>query len=267
MSKKKKKKSSAIPPLQLFITIVLVVMLVVVVIGLMFSVGEGGTLPDDTHSTGANRPSQSTGEFDGASGETKPPAQLETVEDVTFNLIDGLQITDIGSYTGIFMEDGSDEVVSRVLMIVLTNQGVSDLQYAEIVMAGADREAVFTVSTLPAGESVVLLEQTRMPYVDADKFTSAIARNVTFFTEPLSLLEDQLKVQAVQGAINVTNISGADITGDIVIYYKNSSADMFYGGITYRARIQGGLKASELRQIVPNHFSAGGSTIMFITCE
>lgn len=262
-AKKKKKKKPTIPPLQLFITIILVIMLVAVVSGLMFGVGEGGDLPGDNQSTGAARPSQS----DGASGETKPPAQLETVEDKNFNLIDGLQITDIGSYTGIYMEDGSDEVVSRVLMIVLTNNGVSTLQYAEIVMAGADREAVFTVSTLPAGESVVLLEQTRMAYTDADEFTSAIAQNVTFFTEPLSLLEDRLKIQAVQGAINVTNISGADITGDIVIYYKNSSSDMFYGGITYRARIEGGLKDGELRQIVPSHFSADGSTILFVTCE
>ena len=81
------------------------------------------------------------------------------------------------------------------------------------------------------------------------------------------MCEDQLKIQGYQGAINVTNISGQDITGDIIIYYKNSSADMYYGGITYRARIEGGLKAGELRQIVPEHFNADASTILFITCQ
>ena len=79
------------------------------------------------------------------------------------------------------------------------------------------------------------------------------------------LYPDQLKLQILDGAVNVTNISGKDIAGDIVIYYKNSAADLYYGGITYRVRIEGGLKAGEIRQIMASHFSDTGSKIMFVT--
>ena len=52
---------------------------------------------------------------------------------------------------------------------------------------------------------------------------------------------------------------------DIVIYYKNSSRDMLYGGITYRIRISDGLKSGEIRQIVAKRFQENASTIMMVT--
>ena len=47
--------------------------------------------------------------------------------------------------------------------------------------------------------------------------------------------------------LNVPNISDEDIPGDVVVYYKHASADMLYGGITYRVTISGGIKAGESR--------------------
>ena len=112
---------------------------------------------------------------------------------------------------------------------------------------------------------MLLLEQNRMNYVDGE-YNTAVAKNVVLFSEPLSLCEDKLKIQALEGVINVSNISGHNINGDIIIYYKNSVEDIFYGGITYRVRIEGGLKKNEIRQLVANHFSESGSKIMFVTC-
>ena len=63
----------------------------------------------------------------------------------------------------------------------------------------------------------------------------------------------------------MTNISGQDIIGDVVIYYKNAAEDLYYGGITYRVRIEGGMKADEIKQIMASHFSDTGSKIMFVT--
>ena len=196
--------------------------------------------------------------------ETKP-VQVEDVEPVSINLGYGLRIMDVGKYTGIYMEDGSDEIVSGVMMIAVTNEGEDAVQYAEITMPVGGETAKFTLSTLPAGSTVILLEQNRMPYTEGS-YTEAVASNVALFREPLSLCEDMLEIRILNGAINVTNISGADITGDIVIYYKNSAADVYYGGITYRVRLEGGLKADEIRQIMANHFSESGSAIMFVTC-
>lgn len=201
------------------------------------------------------------------------PATEPMVQEVVLNnkaelpvtLDERLEITDIGEYTGIFMEDGSDEVVSGVLMLVVKNTGEQAVQYAEITLPTDNGEAKFTLSTLPAGESVVLLEQSRMAYNGKEEVSQAAASNVAVFPEALSLAEDKLQLQVLDGALNVTNISGGDITGDVVIYYKNAASDLYYGGITYRVRIEGGIKADEIKQIMASHFSDTGSKIMFVT--
>ena len=202
---------------------------------------------------------------DAAEETVNTPARVDELEEVSISLTHGLRITDVGSYTGVYMEDGSDEIVSGVMMIAVTNQGENAIQYAEITLPVGDRNAVFSLSTLPVGSTVILLEQNRMAYA-AGEYTTATASNVALFSAPLSLCEDQLEIQILDGAMNITNISGADIAGDIIIYYKNSAADVYYGGITYRVRLQGGMKADEVRQIIASHFSDSGSTIMFVTC-
>ena len=187
------------------------------------------------------------------------------LQDTDIDLGNGLVITNIGNYTGTYMEDGSDEILSGILMMVVTNKGEEAIQYAEIKLSAGEGEGFFKLSTLPAGKSVVLLEQNRMNYDKSIDYSNAVAENMAFFTEPMSLKEDQLKLGILDGAINVKNISDQDITGDIVIYYKNSASDLYYGGITYRIRIEGGLAAGEIRQAMGNHLSESGSAVMFVT--
>lgn len=191
--------------------------------------------------------------------------ELEKVEEISMNLGHGMEIINLGSYTGAFVEDGTDEQVADVMMIVVHNTGEEYIQYAEITVAGDNGDASFLLSTLPPNASVLLLEQNRMNYDENITYSSAVAENVAVFIEPVSLQDDKLSIQALDGALNATNVSGEDITGDIYIYYKNSSVDMYYGGITYRAKVEGGMAADEIRQVMTNHFSAEGSTIMFVT--
>lgn len=197
--------------------------------------------------------------------EESSPAHLDALQETSINLGNGMRITEVGNYTGIYMEDGSDEFVSGILMIAVTNEGEEAIQYAEITMPVGDEEAFFTMSTLTPGSTMILLEQNRMAYAEAE-YTTALAENVAIFQESLSLCEDKLELQILDGVINVTNISGQDITGDIMIYYKNSASDVYYGGITYRVRIEGGLEKDEIRQVMADHFSESGSTLMFATC-
>ena len=88
--------------------------------------------------------------------------------------------------------------------------------------------------------------------------------NAAFFTSELSLMEDSLQIQILDGVMNVTNISDSDIDGDIYIYYKNAAMDLYYGGITYRSSIAGGLKQSETRQLSGGHISKTGTKVMFV---
>lgn len=194
---------------------------------------------------------------------TAPQIQIEIPEEVTMPLGNQLKVTDLGSYTGVFMEDGSDEIVSGIMMLHLTNESDQTLQYAEITLGNAQNEkAYFTVTTLPPGCSAVLLEKNRLPF--AKGFEVIAVDNVVFFPEEPSKMEDTLQIRTSDGAINVTNISGQDITGTIQIYYKNSASDVYYGGITYMAKIQDGLKAGETRQLMPSHFNENSSSILFI---
>ena len=204
--------------------------------------------------------------------QTEPSAQTDPSQSVVINSVqalgltlgNGLKIQDVGSYTGIFMEDGSDEPVTGVLMCLVTNNSEKDVQLLNFTLSNGSQTASFSLTNLPAGESVIVLESSRMAY--APGFTQAEVQNYAEFSAPMSLCQDKIQISSIGQAMNITNISGEDISGDILIYYKNSATDVFYGGITYRVRIEGGLKADEIRQIVPSHFNAASTTVVLVTC-
>lgn len=195
--------------------------------------------------------------------EKLPAPTLPPEEDVMFKLDHGLKILDIGSYSGPFLEDGSGESVEDILMIQVRNDSGRDVEFAAITLSADGITAEFSVSTLPAGATITLLEKNAMAYTDAE-FTEAKADQVAFFAEPLSVHGDLLKLQGLDGALNVKNISGAPITGTIEIYYKNFIDGQLYGGVTYVARIAGGLGVDEVRQMMIGHYSVEQSIIMFI---
>ena len=194
--------------------------------------------------------------------ETETTDQQDKVQ-LPIALQEGLVITDIGKYAGIYMEDGSDEAVSNILMIQVENTTGKDLYLAQIKLEYGDKTAVFQVTNLPNGAKAILLEQQRMSYT-AQLPQSVSAENVAFTTE-FSMLADQLEVTALNGVINVKNISGKDISEDIYVYYKNYAGNLYYGGITYRILIEGGLKAGEIRQVVASRFNQGSSRLLMVT--
>lgn len=198
--------------------------------------------------------------------QTAQPTKPETKE-ITIDLGQKLFVTGIGKYAGIYMEDGTDELVDNVLMLKLTNHGDKAVEYAEITIFTSSGDAKFSVSTLNPGDTVILLEKNRMPYSEEENYTNVQADFASFFQEPLDKCEDILKIQALDGAMNITNISDSDITGPVRIYYKNCSDGIYYGGITYRATLEGGIKAGELQQIMVNHFYQNGSAILSVVCE
>lgn len=197
-------------------------------------------------------------------GDTNTSGQNNT-QDV-YDLGSGVIITDFISYTGAFMEDRTDEVVTDVLAIQVTNSGVEYIQTMDIILTAGDTQAQFSLSTLFPGETVVVLEKNRMAYSTAPEFEQVQTGNVALFDGHPGMCQDKLEIRCLDGVINVTNISGEDISGDILIYYKNYVGGMYYGGITYRLRIEGGLKAGEIRQGTAAHFNPDNSAIVFVVC-
>ena len=252
----KKKKTNKL----LVSVLVLTVILLTALVGLLLLGLSDGE--QDVAAAEKNASSAATSQTAGEENVGAAPVMENSV-----NLGYGIYVTDIGSYTGMYMEDGTDEILSGILMLVVKNGGDQDIQYAKITMPIGEETASFTLTTLPVGESVVLLESSRMLHQDDVDYDAILPKveNIAYFQEPVSAQEDKLKIGIVDGAVNVTNISGGDIPGNIVVYYKNAAADLYYGGITYRVTIEGGLKADEIRQVMTNHASDTGSKIMFVT--
>ena len=198
--------------------------------------------------------------------ETQQTVRIETEEQTSINLGCGLQITDAGSYTGLYMEDGSNEIVSDVMMVVVHNSGEQDIQLANIVAVCGDAEYRFSLTNLAAGERAVLLDLDRKGS-GSDILDSAVLSECVLFEQPMDLLEDTIQISGLEGMLNVKNISDADIDGDIFIYYKYAAQDIYYGGITFRVRIEGGLKAGELRQIPAGHYSPESCAIVQVTAN
>lgn len=221
--------------------------------------------PEKTTGQTLPRPDSTAPADPGAETEQTTPTVV-TIPVETHNVYDlgnGLEINQIDSYAGIYMEDGSDEVVSGVLMISLTNHGEQDLQLARVRLTYEEGEALFEVTNLPAGATAILLEKNRMEATEAEPLTSE-AENVLFFAEPMNCQEDRFLIGGSSGMLTVENISGEDIEGDIYVYYKNSAADQFFGGITYRAKVSGGLKAGETATMMASHYSPDMCTVVMV---
>lgn len=195
--------------------------------------------------------------------ETTRPVQTLPPQPDPMVLSDELQILSVSKYAGMYMEDGTNEIVLDVMMIILENTGTQDLQLARISIRYPDATAEFEVTNLPAGEKIVLLEKNRMA-MTAEEPLSAVVRNVVFFPENMKLQEESIRISGSNGSMEITNISGEDISGDIYVYYKNSETDLLYGGITYRTSVKGGLKAGETILIPAGHYSPDTSRILMV---
>lgn len=235
------------------LALIAVLVAVVAAVALLRQPADGGQSASPSGTQGVTN---AAGETQNSVEETTDPGP-DAIE-----LGHGLMITEVGPYTGPYVEDGSDEQVTDVLMIVVYNDGEEPIQYAEITLGDAN----FVMTTLPVGEKMMILEKDRMAYDENADYTRASSRNVAAFTEPMSLCKDKLEIQSLEGAMNIINISGEDIEGDVFIHFKNISDDMLCGGITYRVRLTGGMKANEIRQIMSDHYSVSNSRVMFITC-
>ena len=199
-------------------------------------------------------------------GSVKPPEPTMSTEPLNTDngVVDlgvGLLVTKIGSYAGIYMEDGSDRIVSNMMMLLVKNTTGKDLQLARISVVYEDFTAEFEVTNLPAAQSVVVLEKNRHTAVE-QTYKEITVRDLVYFQEPMNLLEEKLKVKGGDGYLDIENVSGEDITGTVYVYYKNSAAGMLYGGITYRAKLENGLAKGSIARVTTGHYREGYSTIV-----
>lgn len=189
---------------------------------------------------------------------------MQDEQEKEISMDDSLTITSIDSYSGSFVEDGSDEEVNNIISITVKNTGAQTLQYAEATLVFEDVTAEFAFSTLRPGETMVVLEKNRLEYPKKAEVKEYQTQNVVYFEEEPGFCEDKFEVSAMDGAFNIKNISGEDLSGNVAIYYKNKQDDLYFGGITYRVVIEGGIEKDGIRQVVTEHFKLEESEVMFV---
>ena len=237
-----------------------VLLFAAVAAGVIFLTGED--LPEEPV-----QPSTMPAETDQIPQESEETAVPEETEEEPYLLAvdSSIRVLEIGSYTGAYMEDGSDDAVENILQITVKNMGSEPLQYSKFrLISDSGEEALFEMTTLFPGEKMTVLEANRKTFDETVEYSSVKSENLAYFQYEPSLQEDKLQIQPLDGGFNIKNISDEDISGKIVIYFKDYSDGRYVGGITYSGTIQGGMKAGEIRQIMTSNFTAEGTKVVFI---
>ena len=205
----------------------------------------------------------STDENDGAGTTDEEEKAPEKEKPVAIDLGRGLKITSVASYAGMFVEDGSDEIVSGLYLVTVENTGSDYIQYASFDVALNDgTQLEFELTTLPAGQKAVVLEKNRMEVSDASVVSAELTGYSKFDAAP-SLCSDTVQLLFENGRLTVRNISEKTITGGRV-FYKNVMGDLLVGGITYMVSFEELEPNSSVTLNAP-HFSDNGSRVMFVT--
>lgn len=190
---------------------------------------------------------------------------LDELDGIRFD--NGLQVLCAGTYSGAYLEDGSDEQVKDVLTVVVKNTGSSLVEYGVIELPYGRKTAIFEFSGLPVGSAVLVQEKNRLTWSKGQKCKEF---SCTECALPGSIVLDfgsDFELYPSDGVMNVKNISGADISGDVSVFYKNFEYGLFMGGITYRARISGGIAAGQIGQSMQKHYYDDTSAILYMAYE
>lgn len=171
---------------------------------------------------------------------------------------DSIRIVSAGSYTGKYVEDGSDEEVSGVLAIVVTNISERFVQYSKITMTNGTDTAVFSLSNLPAGASAVVLAEDRV----SAEGTWSYQDDTTAFIDAAETYPDIFEWQGGDYQISLRNKSG-ETYDQVYVYYKNTENGIYLGGITYRISFDG-IGPGQTMQKASKHFSGSNSHVMMI---
>lgn len=198
--------------------------------------------------------------------ETAANPETVNVEDIQIDAsAGGISVVSLENISGMYVEDGSDEVMSSIFAATFRNDSGSDLQYAKLVLTVGKEAYVFELSTVPAGATVRAMEMNRKAFLSSKGDVTLTQENIAWFDEAPSMYANLFKITQRNNAIIVENISSRTITAPIYVYYKNYTDGMYIGGITYRAGTQEDLAPGKSVALSAKHFDPDASRLMFVT--
>ena len=173
----------------------------------------------------------------------------------------GLVVEQISPYSGYYLEDASDDEISNVAAIVLTNNG-GDLDFVGIGIAQGDRSLAFSASQVPAGATVIIQEQSRAAYEDGNYYSCTAT---TTESDGFQASTDTIRVEDNgDNSFLVANI-GEETVPEVRVFFKNylPEEDVYVGGITYNVTVTD-LEPGMATIVTPGHYDSNYSIIMDI---
>ena len=144
---------------------------------------------------------------------------------------DELVCSKLSTYSGEYVEDGSNVPVENVASILVTNKSDKFLDLATIEYVIDGKAATFVVTGLPAGKSAWVLEDNKLTitgpgnYKEVD-ITPSYKEGVVSKTDKITLIAEGNMLTAI-------NNTDEKLEG-VFVYYKTKHTDGNYlGGITY----------------------------------
>lgn len=174
----------------------------------------------------------------------------------------GLILNDIARYSGQFIENGTDEYVSDIFAILLSNGSGTDIEYATLSFTASDgRPLTFTLSNLPKDGSIIVLEANKTPYSPIQSLSLDSQQIVNMPT--MSTMSDSLYISSSDNKIALSNTTTENLD-NICVYYKYLyDSKTLLGGITYQCRI-GSIATGSGVSASPSHYLSDSSRIMQI---
>ena len=166
---------------------------------------------DDPTQGGEEQPTQGDDDPDGTTPTTKPPQNGSTQQggstDANDPISQGLKVERIATYSGKFVEDGSDRPVENVAALLVTNVTDQFLDIANITYDLDGKTATFIVTGLPAGGSAWVLEYQGM---------TMTKENSLRYVGCVPSFRNSVKESATEVALKVegNHIQATNTTGD-----------------------------------------------------
>ncbi len=217
--------------------------------------GEGGS----ASSSSVDSQSQSQEDRETSSGSGQGAEGGEAGWDAGY----GLQVVSLEPYSGLFVEDGSDETVSDICAIRVKNTGEETVQYAHLTMTLGETVYEFDLSTLPPAREVQLLDLNRQAVPESTEGISLAVADYAAFSKEPSMNEEVLEISAQDTAITITNRSDQDMS-QVYVYYKLDYGGFYLGGITYRVGASE-LAAGASTTCYAGHYTSDECSLMFTT--
>ena len=138
---------------------------------------------------------------------------------------------EFSSYSGQFVEDGTNEEVSGVAAIRVLNSSSQFLDRATVTYAGPDGIATFVIAGLPAGQQAWVLEKNRMLWPEDGELVF-LNCDATFRADAVTA-PTELTVTPQGNTLRAVNNSDQTME-NVCVYYKTAYAPGVYlGGIAY----------------------------------